>query len=396
MPPPRRGDRVRPRRTTRDLDFEPFISLEVLTSLVIADGNVEVVQQSKARRKDDFLISFSPVIADATATAYKGATFEVQQKLKRVVDVWRQRAIFEGPIQDTIEKRLSELDKTRTAGSREKGLFGKSGPSVPTELVGLVQQQTAATKAAAPAKTAVEQANADYARVTDPSAPAPAESVHAARLNGVLKTLANAEGAVAESVKARRALVESLEELLKANRATLTAEEQAFRSITARKNEIDSKRKEVEDAIMSGLKEPTPRSATDGAQRSTTPEGSPPMESFTPPAFEPISPVAKAVQDNSNIPNIPQLDGGLDENIAASTTNATAAATSQSPPPPNVNDILATLAQGSYAQGIQNGINTGGSAHKKRKVLEEEVPALGDEEIDSDVAAMLKEEGGVM
>ena len=66
----------------------------------------EVAQQSKARRKDDFLIAFSPVIAEATATAYKGATNEVQQKLRRVVEVWRQRQIFEIPIQDAIEARI--------------------------------------------------------------------------------------------------------------------------------------------------------------------------------------------------------------------------------------------------------------------------------------------------
>ena len=66
----------------------------------------EVAQQSKAPRKDDFLIAFSPIIAEATATAYKGATNEVQQKLRRVVEVWRQRQIFEIPIQEAIETRI--------------------------------------------------------------------------------------------------------------------------------------------------------------------------------------------------------------------------------------------------------------------------------------------------
>jgi regulator of Ty1 transposition protein 103 len=70
---------------------------------------VEVAQQSKARRKDDFLIAFSPVIAEATATAYKGATSEVQQKLRRVVEVWRQRQIFEQPIQEAIEARIDGM-----------------------------------------------------------------------------------------------------------------------------------------------------------------------------------------------------------------------------------------------------------------------------------------------
>ena len=83
---------------------------------------LEVAQQSRARRKEDFLIAFSPVsstadvtgmevnimkiIAEATATAYKGASHDIQQKLRRVVEVWRQRAIFEPPIQDAVEARV--------------------------------------------------------------------------------------------------------------------------------------------------------------------------------------------------------------------------------------------------------------------------------------------------
>ena len=82
------------------LTFEPG------ASLLMPSGFLEVAQQSKARRKDDFLLAFSPVIAEATSTAYKGATNEVQQKLRRVVEVWRQRQIFEIPIQEAIETRI--------------------------------------------------------------------------------------------------------------------------------------------------------------------------------------------------------------------------------------------------------------------------------------------------
>ena len=87
----------------KGLDFELGVCLLMTSSIA------EVAQQSKARRKDDFLIAFSPVIAEATATAYKGATNEVQQKLRRVVEVWRQRQIFELPIQEAIESRIDGM-----------------------------------------------------------------------------------------------------------------------------------------------------------------------------------------------------------------------------------------------------------------------------------------------
>jgi regulator of Ty1 transposition protein 103 len=75
----------------------------------MCDGHIEAAQQSKARKKTDFLIAFSSVIAEAAATAYRGATNEVQQKLRRVIGVWRERHIFEIAIQEAIEARIDSM-----------------------------------------------------------------------------------------------------------------------------------------------------------------------------------------------------------------------------------------------------------------------------------------------
>lgn len=73
----------------------------------------EVVQQSRIRHKEDFVIAFSPVVAEATSVAYKGAPAEIQAKLRRVIDVWKDRSIFEGPIQAAIESRLDGMRAQR-------------------------------------------------------------------------------------------------------------------------------------------------------------------------------------------------------------------------------------------------------------------------------------------
>lgn len=78
-------------------------SYQILTHLI----QTEVTQQSRIRHKEDFIIAFSPVIAEATAIAYKGAPSELQGKLRRVIDVWKDRNIFEAPIQEAIETRLA-------------------------------------------------------------------------------------------------------------------------------------------------------------------------------------------------------------------------------------------------------------------------------------------------
>jgi regulator of Ty1 transposition protein 103 len=76
------------------------------TAFLVLTDSSEVAQQSKIRHKEDFIIAFSPVLAEAAAIAYKGAPTEIQGKLRRVFEVWRDRTIFEAPIQRAIESRL--------------------------------------------------------------------------------------------------------------------------------------------------------------------------------------------------------------------------------------------------------------------------------------------------
>lgn len=80
----------------------------------------EVVQQSRIRHKEDFVIAFSPVVAEAAAVAYKGAPAEIQAKLRRVIDVWKDRAIFEAPIQAAIEARLSGQSLRASLGATSR------------------------------------------------------------------------------------------------------------------------------------------------------------------------------------------------------------------------------------------------------------------------------------
>lgn len=82
------------------------IEYKYLAILLANAYSTEIVQQSKARRKEDFLIAFSPIIADATVIAYKGSNSDVQDKIRRVVEVWRARQIFDEAIQSNVEKKI--------------------------------------------------------------------------------------------------------------------------------------------------------------------------------------------------------------------------------------------------------------------------------------------------
>src|SRR3569833_204878 len=96
------------------------LGFDFLVSLLICSSVTEVTQQSKARNKDDFIVALSPVIADAMATAYKGAPADVQNKLRKVVLVWKERSILEAPIQAAVEARIEGTYPTPHENNRER------------------------------------------------------------------------------------------------------------------------------------------------------------------------------------------------------------------------------------------------------------------------------------
>jgi len=73
----------------------------------------EIVQQSKIKKKDEFLKAYDPIIAEGTAAAYKGSNPDIQNKIRRVVEVWRQRQVFRQQIQESIERPLDGTYNSR-------------------------------------------------------------------------------------------------------------------------------------------------------------------------------------------------------------------------------------------------------------------------------------------
>ncbi|GAP90801.1 putative duf618 domain-containing protein [Rosellinia necatrix] len=334
----------------------------------------EVAQQSKARRKEEFLVSFSPAVAEAVAVAYKGAPHDVQQRIRRVVDVWRERGVFEGPIQQAVEARIHDLDKVR--GSTKAGLSGSifgSASSLPAELTPLVAPQQNVSKVVLSTKPAVKSANSDYESLMAPGSTVPSAPVYAARLSGLLKTLAQAEGAVEQCVKARRELVNELQKLLDINRNALIADENELENVLQKKIKVEDKKTGVERAIMAGLPndEPYPTGNGQGGDQ--------------PPAAEPDRPEVEALTPPSNDddeefepePN-PPPEWSPDFPPENTIPTHTAPTTQTLPTIGSPCKSVATSANGTKRRRLDN---------------TNEFPDLGgDDGIDSDVAEMLRKD----
>lgn len=263
-------------------------------------------------------------------------------------------------------------------------LFSNAG-SIPAELSPLVAPQQTISKLVLSTRTATNAATLDYDRITDPAVPIPTAPVYAARLNGLLRTLASAEGAVAESIKARKELIEGLERILDTNRTALATEETQLVMFSNRRAEIDTKKKEVEDSIMRGFSSSNPSTpiGPDGtpANRATptpAPEvDRPEVEAFTPPGFPQDPPTA-----------VPDFS-------LNNSTNGTSAAPIQHPfhnSPTSGLDLLSTVST-QYGRPPSTTPTASASAPKKRK-LNDDFPDLGIDVLDADVSEMLRRDSG--
>lgn len=201
-----------------------------------------------------------------------------------------------------------------------------------------------------------------------PSATPPSAPVYAARLNGLLKTLANAEGAVEQCVKARRTLVGELQKILDNNKAALAADEEQLETFKKRKVEVDDKKRDVEFAIMQGLSgtnSPIPSRPNEQA----APElEQPEVEALTPPSIGPEEPEdADEAQWSSEV--VPD-NGPAQQNAAHGI------------------EMLSDLA--SHYNSLPTTLN---GSKKRRLDSGEEFPDLdGDDGIEADVAEMLRKD----
>ncbi|KAI4252712.1 MAG: hypothetical protein L6R42_007863 [Xanthoria sp. 1 TBL-2021] len=382
-----------------------------LTLIYLAN---EVVQQSKARKKDDFLVAFSPVIAEASATAYKGATNDVQEKIRRTVEVWNQRRIFDKPIQEAVEGRIMELGKSRSG--KKTGLLGGSlfsggcsNAPAPAELQPLIPLQTAISKANATSSPALSTANTEYDKLTDADKPTPSPPVYAARLSALLKTLSSAEIAVAESIKTRQDLINGLEDLVATNRASLEKEQSQLTTTTERREFIEKKKREVEDAIMSGKSATeTPSPATDGtphANGQTTSSAEPErpqVEALTPPPTESLTPIhsPKFTANQNPLTDTHIPNGDINQPLQHPPTGPSPQPTTSTPvyldnlPPPQ-----SSPSDARYGAFSSSDLRYGASSPAKKRKLDAEFEGFGAGEdamagLDDDVAELLRAESG--
>jgi regulator of Ty1 transposition protein 103 len=255
---------------------------------------------------------------------------------------------------------------------------------MPKELESLGPLQIAVSKASIATNATTQTADLEYEKLNEPNIALPSPPVYAARLSALMKSLANAESSVAESISARKALIEGLEKIVETNRAQLAKDKEIYLNLTGRKTLTEAKKREVEDSIMRGMSTSVENSPVNGSpgdrgrSESTAAEPErPDYEALTPPPVESLTPVGSPNPNTAAEPV--KREHEVEDN-------------------PNVHDILATMSGVSRVRSASTQAINGGVKRRKMSHGAEDFAVslggidggLGD--LDEDVAELLRQE----
>ena len=291
------------------------------------------------------------------------------------------------------ENLTASIDLDKSKGGKKPllggSLFSSSGSSAPPEIQPIIPLQVAVNKAKVAAKTASATASSEYDKLMDPNITGVSPPRQSAQLGSLLKTLAHAEHAVSESIKARRLLIEGLEKLLEGVKAEIAIEDVEHLELGNRKLAIDGKKQEIETVLLREMSDGA-RSG-DGSPIDGSPDGylrepeAPEVEPLSPPV-EALTPEGSPTQENA----MPQ-DTAVEAALSIRHPVLDSAQSNPSPAPGS--DLLSSLAMPETSRASGSPVN--GIGIKKRKFNDDDdFSAItgGDamEGLDDDVAEMLK------
>lgn len=193
---------------------------------------------------------------EAIENVFRHATTDVQAKITRVVDVWKQRSIF---TQDVL-KQINDRIATKAQPAKPTS----SPNSLPSELELVAAGYHKLLGASSSSSLALGTANSLYSGLLDrDSSSRPSPDLYAAKLRQLAASLRSAHATVQVSVNLRTELVAQLETLLKLNSDALQGELSVMEDVDHKQDITTIALKETEDEVRANKQQ---------SARSTTPD----------------------------------------------------------------------------------------------------------------------------
>ncbi|KAK9480162.1 RNA polymerase II-binding domain-containing protein [Lipomyces japonicus] len=272
----------------------------------------EVVQQSKARKKDEFIQAFSKVIISTIEGVYRQASQDLQNKIRRVIEIWRERAIFSEMLVADLDSKLEDVDKKKAkplGGGRRIGQGMNSfGLGLPPEVSKLATAYNDITAKGSATGTQIATADKEFDQLfaDDLSTSKHDPAGYAARAEQALSSIEAAVAASEAVITSRTAVIAQLESLLDVHKAALDSEHGAHNQLLEKQSKVRDILQNVNNKILQAA----PDNENDNLVSTKN-------DDIPDPEYTPLSPVTQIVNvvDPSHASDKALLEG-LDQTVA--------------------------------------------------------------------------------
>lgn len=193
----------------------------------------EVSQQSRAKKRNEYPDAFGQVIPGAVEHILRHVPADVQGKIRRVVDVWRQRAVFS----PDVLLRLNGVVKETAIGSGAAAVAAKPVQATPAALRQLTTSyqtldELMASMSLSAGTTDILLGMADEATADiDP------------KLDQVVASIDNVEKLMRSAAAARDEVISHLRSLLEVNEAARADQQDQAAAWVAKREAVEERRR---------------------------------------------------------------------------------------------------------------------------------------------------------
>ncbi|KTW28418.1 hypothetical protein T552_01680 [Pneumocystis carinii B80] len=213
----------------------------------------DVTQQSKARKREEFVNAFSTVIAEAMENAYRHGTQDVQNRLKHVANVWEQRNVFSENVIMDVNKRLKiaekSVKKTLSGGNK---LGGTLKSSLAPELSRINLLYHSLIESISSSSLAIGSSFGFYSQLIEAEA-TPASPLYVSKLFQLLESLKLSYNTSKAAILVREDIIKQLEALLEENNSMLSKENEQLNEIQKKIDHVIDMKQQVEKMITDML-----------------------------------------------------------------------------------------------------------------------------------------------
>lgn len=224
----------------------------------------EVVQQSKIKQREQFVDAFATVIPQTLAAAYAQVPSQVQDRINRVVSVWKDRRIFSPSVLSDIEARLNNsgsfFSTPAPTSTPSSAPASTHAAAVPSELKDLVAEYAKLNSG----ESKISAFTTKYEGTVDQDqAPAPVK--YLGQLENLEPLLSAAEEAVSNLENDIDSVLKTLTSLTDSVQQKKAATEKQKQDLNEKATKLKTLKTELQNLINGQDEEPSPNVEPDSA-----------------------------------------------------------------------------------------------------------------------------------